>query len=62
MTTDAALLRRVNVHGVTYVALHDVAALLLDTAESLDAVPEITAGTALRSVASGFAEYEEPRA
>jgi hypothetical protein len=56
MTTSEATLRAVHVDDVTYLALPDVAALLLDTAASLDGF-EVTATDALRSLSTGLAEY-----
>jgi hypothetical protein len=56
MSAHEALLRVVNADGVTYLALPDVAALLLDAAASLDG-SEVTAADALRSLSTGLARY-----
>jgi hypothetical protein len=56
MITSEATLRAVQVDDVTYLALPDVAALLLDVAASLDG-SEVTAAGALRSLSTGLAEY-----
>ena len=53
----AADLRMVNAEGVTYVALSDVAALLLDAAEAMDQTPQISASAAMRSLSAGLAQY-----
>jgi hypothetical protein len=56
MSAREALLRVVNADGVTYLALPDVAALLLDTAATLDGT-EVTAADALRSLSAGLAGH-----
>lgn len=55
-TTEASLRVRTGPDDVTYVALDDVAALLLDTAATLDGTA-VTAPEALRSISVGLANY-----
>ncbi|MDP9460572.1 MAG: hypothetical protein M3Q22_10095 [Actinomycetota bacterium] len=57
MPTEAGL-RLLAVDHVPYVALADVAALLLDTALTADQHPELTASAALRGLAAGLAAYQ----
>ncbi len=55
--TEAAL-RIVTTDDGVYVALADVAALLLDTALTADQHPELTASAALRGLTAGLAAYQ----
>ncbi|MDP9428327.1 MAG: hypothetical protein M3Q47_05355 [Actinomycetota bacterium] len=55
--TEAGL-RLLAADHVPYVALADVAALLLDTALTADQHPELTAAGALHSLAGALATYE----
>jgi hypothetical protein len=57
MTQEAAL-RVAAVDDVLHVAAADVAALLLDLAQTADQHPELTAASMLREVARGLAAYE----
>jgi hypothetical protein len=55
--THEATVRMVTADSVTYLALPDVAALLLDTADTLDDNPGLSGAGALRSIATGLAKY-----
>lgn len=57
MTTQASI-RIVTADGLPYLALPDVAAVLLDAAADLDQAPAVTASDALRSLAAGLASYQ----
>lgn len=59
-TTEASLAVRTGPDGITYVALHDVAGLLHATAATLDGTA-VPASDAMRSLATGLANYEERR-
>lgn len=59
-TAEASLRIVTGSDGITYVAVDDMAALLLDTAVTLDGV-EITASDAMRSMSSGLAKYSAAR-
>jgi hypothetical protein len=53
-----ATLRVVVQDGATYVHADDVAALLLDTAQTVEQHPTLTAADVLRSLAAGLAAHE----
>ncbi len=55
-TTTEASIRAIEADGVMYLALPDVAALLLDTAATLEGA-DVMAAEALRSLSAGFARY-----
>lgn len=57
MTAD---LRIVHADGVSYVALVDVGALLLDAAISVEQTPDLSAADVLRSIAEGIGAYAGP--
>jgi dsDNA-binding SOS-regulon protein len=57
MATSEAMLRTIKAEGDTYVAMLDVAALLLDIADTVDSAPGITAADTLRSLAAGLTGY-----
>jgi hypothetical protein len=55
-----AVLRCRRLDGTTWLAVLDVAALLLDAAGTTDTHPEVTASTALRGIADGLTSYQPP--
>ncbi|WP_100501834.1 hypothetical protein [Geodermatophilus chilensis] len=56
-STDADL-RTVVYDGALYLAADDVAALLLDLAQTAEQHPELSTATVFREVARGLAAYE----
>lgn len=56
-----AFLRQGVVNGVRYIAADDLAAVLLDTAQTVEEAPEApTTAAVLRSLAAGFAALPDP--